>query len=73
MLILNKSLGSMFSVDISKRFINEFPKGCPLSNYKITKVVSNNEEVKNYQSSLAITSKGILLIQSTAPRVFSNY
>ena len=47
-LILNKSLGSMFSVDISKRFINDFPKGCPLSNYKITKVVSNNEEIKNY-------------------------
>ena len=63
----------MYSVDISKRFINKFPKDCPLTNFKISKVISNNEEVKNYYSSIAITTKGLLLIQPTAPRVFSNY
>ena len=47
-LVLNKSLGSMYSVDITNRFTNLFPKDCPLKNYKILKVVCKNEEVKNY-------------------------
>ncbi len=61
-LTLNKSLGSMYSIDISRRFLNLFPKDCPLSNFQISKVLSGNEEVKNYENKLIVTSKGIFMI-----------
>ena len=54
-LVLNKSLRTMHSVDITKRFTNLFPKDCPFTNFRIRKVIYNNEAVKNYQNSLAVT------------------
>ena len=44
-LILNKSLGTTYSVDITKRFTNLFPKDCPLTKFSISKVISKNEVI----------------------------
>lgn len=47
-LILNQSITSMLSIDISKRFLNKFPIDCPFTNFRISKVLSNNKEIKSY-------------------------
>jgi hypothetical protein len=50
-LMLNQSLKSSFKTDIVKRIKNLFPKDCPITKYRISKVIFNNDEVKNYTNS----------------------